>query len=47
MGEDRKNLLAPYHFFLKPFDPCLNWLEGLGFGKIFGGKDWFRVGVDV
>ena len=21
--------------------------EGLGFGKIFGGKDWFRVGVYV
>jgi hypothetical protein len=21
--------------------------EGLGFGRIFGGKDWFRVGVDV
>ena len=48
LGEDRRNLLAPFHFsFLKPFDLGYGWYESLGFGKICGGKDWFRVGVDV
>jgi hypothetical protein len=32
---------------LKPFDLSCGWDEGLGLGKIYGGKDWFRVGVDV
>jgi hypothetical protein len=47
LREDRKSLLVPYHFFLKPLTLGVDLFEGLGFGKIFGGKDWFRVGVYV
>jgi hypothetical protein len=42
-----ESLLVLYHFFLKPLTFVRIGFEGLGFGKIFSGKDWFRVGVDV
>ena len=42
-----ESLLVLYHFFLKPLTLVGIGFEGLGFGRVCGGKDWFRVGVDV